>query len=143
MSKTLKTKRVFVYAIYNNLRMTPPKDYPTVQEIKSTINSILPALKEAVSGYLDLFKKVEALGERIRNDKDLPEAESKKLIDAMNAEWKEYNQAHGNDLVEVALDEEGMKTLKGQFERDKWGKNWIATIEEYSELLDAFAEAVK
>lgn len=141
-TKTLKTKRVFVYAIYNNLRNTPPKDYPSTAEIKSTISMILPALKEAVGGYIDLMKKAEDLAVVVQA-KETNEEESKKLVDGMNVEWKDYNKAHGNDVVEVSLDDEGLKTLKAQFERDNWGKKWLATIEEFGELLEAFAEAAK
>ena len=141
-TKTLKTKRVFVYAIYNNLRNTPPKDYPSTAEIKSTIQVILPALKETVSGYVDLMKKAEELSVRLQ-DKNLAKEEGDKLVTSMNDEWKGYNKEHGNDIVDLTLDEEGFKTLKAQFEREGWGKKWIATIEEFGELLEAFAEAGK
>src|SRR3990167_8394436 len=137
-TKTLKTKRVFAYAIYNNLRNTPPKDYPSTAEIKSTISSILPALKEAVSGYGDLMLKAQDLAVKIQENKDLPKEEGDKLVSAMNDEWRAYNKEHGEDVVEIVLDEEGMKTLKAQFEREGWGKKWIATIEEFGELLEAF-----
>lgn len=140
LPKILKTKRVFAYAIYNNLRMTPPKDYPTVAEIKSTINVILPALKEVVSGYLELFVKVQDLSEQIR-EKKFSDEEAQKKINVMNEDWKNYNQAHGSEIVDVVLDEEGFKTLKSQFERDKWGKNWLANIEEFAELTAAFDAA--
>lgn len=141
-NKTLKTKRVFAYAIYNNLRMTPPKDYPTVAEIKSTINVILPALKEAVSEYLKLFVQVQDLAEQIK-EKKFSDKEAQNKVDNINEMWKEYNQAHGNEIVDIVLDEEGFKTLKSQFERDKWGKNWLANIEEFAELSASFDEAAK
>ena len=141
-NKTLKIKRVFLYAIYNSLRQTPPKDYPTVAEIKSTINAILPALKEAVTGYIELFTKVQDLAEQVR-EKKLSEEESKAKVDAMNDQWKEYNTAHGNEVVDIVLDDESFKTFKAQFERDKWGKNWLANIEEFGELAAAFDEAAK
>ena len=57
--KILKTKRVYVYAIYNSLRSTPPKDYPTTEEIKTTITEILPAFKTHISEYLEMIKKAE------------------------------------------------------------------------------------
>ena len=139
-NKTLKIKRVFIYSIYNNLRNTPPKDYPTVAEIKSTINVILPVLKEAVSEYLELFVKVQDLAEQVR-EKKLSEEESKVKVDAMNAQWREYNTTHGDEVVDIVLDDESFKTFKAQFERDKWGKNWLANIEEFGELLEAFDAA--
>lgn len=141
-TKTLKTKRVFAYAVYNHLRNTAPKDYPTVAEIKSTISSILPALKESVAGYLELFSKVQDLADLVKGGK-LSEEESRKSVEEMNAKWKEYNQVHGNEIVDVVLDEESLKTLKTQFERDKWGKNWFANIEEFAEFADSLAAAEK
>lgn len=140
--KTLKTKRVFAWAIYNNLRNTPPKDFPTTGEIRSTINSILPALKDHASGYTDLLKKAEDLSVLVA-DKKLDEAASKEAVDKINVEWKEYNKAHGEEIVEILLDEESFKTLKAQFEREGWGKKWIATLEEFGQLLESFTEAGK
>ena len=103
----------------------------------------MPALKEAVSGYGDLMLKAQDLAVKLQENKDLPKEEGDKLVSAMNDEWRAYNKEHGEDVVEIVLDEEGMKTLKAQFEREGWGKKWIATIEEFGELLEAFAEAVK
>ena len=138
----LKIKRVFAYAIYNRLRNVPPKDYPTTAEIKSTISVILPALKEHLAEYLEKMKRAEDLSVKI-NSKELTEERIKAEVEAVNESFRTYNKEHGNDLVEVELDGEGLKTLRTQFERDNWGKNWLANIEEFSELADAFAEAGK
>lgn len=140
--KTLKIKRVFAYAIYNNLRNTPPKDYPTTGEIKSTISVILPALKEFISEYIDMMKAAEELAAKVVG-KEITEEEQKVKLNDLNERWSQYNKVHGNEIVEVSLDEEGFKTLKSQFDRDNWGKKWVANIEEFSELNDAFAEAGK
>jgi len=140
--KTLKIKRVFVYTIYNNLRNIPPKDYPTTGEIKSTISSILPALKEHLGGYLEYVKKAEVLSARVVA-KDVAEAEVQSTLDAYNAEFRKYNQEQGVEVVEVSIDEEGMRTLRTQFDREGWGKKWVANIEEFGELLGAFEEAGK
>ena len=139
-TKTLKIKRIFAYTIYNNLRNTPPKDYPTTGEIKSTISSILPALKEHISEYLEMMKKAEDLSAKVA-DKELSEADVKIKIDGYNEEWRKYNKERGNEIVSVVLDEESFKTLKAQFDRDNWGKRWVANIEEFGELIEAFAEA--
>ena len=47
------------------------------------------------------------------------------------------------DVVEISLDDEGFKTLKAQFDREGWGKKWVANIDEFGELLEAFAAAGK
>ncbi len=141
-NKTLKIRRVFVWAIYDNLKRTAPKDYPTTGEIKSTISDVLPALKEHVSFYADkIVKAVELSDKGIA--KEIGEEELKAAVDKINDEWRTYNREHGNDVVEISLDDEGFKTLKVQFDREGWGKKWVANIDEFSELLEAFAGASK
>lgn len=140
--KTLKIKRVFAWAIYNSLKNTPPKDYPTTGEIKSTITDVLPALKEHVASYVEKFKEVSDLSERIVA-KELTDEEGKAAVEKLNVELKAYNKEHGDEIVEVALDEEGFKTMKSQFDREGWGKKWLANIEEFGELLAAFDAAGK
>lgn len=139
-NKTLSIKRVFAWAIYDNLKRIPPKDYPTTGEIKSTITDVLPALKTHVTSYVEKMKEAEDLSVRVVA-KELNEEGAKAAVDKINDEWRAYNKEHGSDLVVISLDEEGFKTLKAQFEREGWGKKWIATIEEFGELLESFANA--
>lgn len=138
--KTLSIKRVFAWAIYDNLKRTAPKDYPSTGEIKSTISDVLPALKEHVGEYMKLIKEAEELSVRVA-EKKLGEEEAKAAVDKINEVWRAYNKEHGNDVVAISLDDEGLKTLKAQFEREGWGKKWIVTIEEFGELLEAFEAA--
>ena len=141
-SKTLKIRRVFAWAIYDNLKRTPPKDYPTTGEIKSTISDVLPALKEVVAFYAGKITEATDLSDKGIN-KEIGEEEVKAAVDKINDEWRTYNREHGNEVVEISLDAEGFKTLKAQFDREGWGKKWVANIDEFSELLEAFAEASK
>lgn len=137
--KTLKTKRVFVYAMWNNLRNTAPKDYPTTNEIKNTINEILPALKEGLGEYPVIMKKAVDLSEKIAGNEEKAK-ESDPAVKEVNEEWRKYNKEHGPDVVEVKFEGEAFKTLKDQFNRDGWGRKWIATVDEFGELLKAFDE---
>lgn len=141
-SKTLKIKRVFAFAIYNNLKNIPPKDYPTTGEIKSTIGVILPALKQHLTEYFEMVKKAEELSEKMQA-KEISEAALKIKLEEYNDIWKKYNRKEGNELVDVSLEDEGFKVLKAQFERNDWGKKWVANIEEFGELTDAFEAASK
>ncbi len=59
-------------------------------------------------------------------------------MDKLNDEWRVYNKEHGSELIEISLDDEGFKTLKAQFDRENWGKKWVANLEEFGELLQAF-----
>lgn len=135
--KTLKIKRIFAWTIFSNLKNTPPRDFPTTGEIKSTINEVLPALKNEVPYYLETMKKAEELAAKVAS-KEITEEASKTVVDKFNEEWRNYNKEHGNDLVEIVLDDEGFKTLKAQFDREGWGKKWVANLEEFGELLEAF-----
>jgi len=139
-TKMLKIKRIFAWTIYNNLRRTAPKDFPTTGEIKSTISDILPALKTHIAEYQSLIEQAEALSAGVV-DKKLSEEEAKVAVDEINNGWRTYNKERGQDVVEISIDDEGIKTLKIQFEREGWGKQWVANIEEFGELLEAF-EAV-
>lgn len=138
--KTLNVKRVFAWAIYNNLKNTPPKDYPTTGEIKSTISDVLPALKIHVGEYADKIKDAEELSVQVQAKK-LSEEEAKAAVDKINDAWRAYNKEHGQEIVAIELDEEGFKTLKAQFDREGWGKKWLANIEEFGELMEAFDAA--
>ena len=139
--KTLTIKRVFAWTIYDSLRQTPPKDYPTTAEIKSTIGDVLPALKEHVSFYVEMKQQAMDLAEKFA-EKLISDEQSKQEVEKINTAWKAYNKEHGNEQVLIVLDEEGFKTLKSQFDREQWGKKWVVNIEEFGELLAAFA-AVK
>ncbi|MCR4307825.1 MAG: hypothetical protein NUV80_04630 [Candidatus Berkelbacteria bacterium] len=138
--KTLSIKRVFAWSIYNNLKNTPPKDYSTTGEIKSTIVDILPVLKIHISEYISMMKEAEDLSVQVASKK-LSEDEAKTAVDKINDAWKVYNKASGDEIVALELDEEGFNTLKTQFDREGWGKKWLANIEEFGELLEAFDAA--
>ena len=141
-NKTLSTKRVFAFAIYNALRNTAPKDYPTTAEIKSTISDVLPALKLHVEQYVTLQKRAIEIGESIAGN-DAAAKAADPQIQAVQDEWKKYTKEHGSDIVGVELETEAFKTLKAQFNRDEWGTKWLASIEEFGELLAAFEAAEK
>jgi hypothetical protein len=149
-TKTLKIKRVFAWTIYDHLRKVAPKDYPTTAEIKSTLSEILPILKPSVEAYISVLKRAEELQEKVvafgkleGEEKKTKDAETQKIIDALNEEWKNYNKKEGNEIIDIAISDEGLKTLKAQFEREGWGKTWIASVEEFGELLEAFTSVNK
>lgn len=140
--KTLKTKRVFIYAIYNSLKRTPPKDYESTGEIKTTITDILPAFKPFIEEYLKMTKDAEELNVKVVA-KELPEEGIKVQMDKINDTFRTYNKEHGLELVSVPLEQEAFTTLKTQFNRNGWGKMWLGNIEEFGELLQSFADAEK
>jgi hypothetical protein len=140
--KTLKIKKVFAWTIYNSLKNTPPKDFPTTGEIKETISGILPAFKAFVSEYLELVVLVEEIHDQF-SEKKITEEEKIKKIEEINEKFKVYNKEHAEDVCEIKLSEEVFKVLKTQFDRDNWGKKWVVNLEEFGELMVAFEEAAK
>jgi len=140
--KTLKIKKVFVWTIYNSLKNTAPKEFPTTGEIKETITSILPTFKAQVTEYIDLVKKISE-AEELFDAKKINEDELKEKKAAVETEFKAYNKEHSGDMCELSLPEEAFKTLKAQFDRDNWGRKWVMNIEEFGELMVAFEEAAK
>lgn len=140
--KTLKLKRVFAYTIYRSLKSMPPKEYPTTGEIKTTISDILPAFKVHIEEYTKMSDKVDEFAVKVAA-KELTEAELKVKTDEINEAFRLYNKKHGEEIVDVTLDGEGFTALKGQFEREGWGKTWVQNIEEFAELMEVFTEAEK
>jgi len=141
-TKTLKIKRVLAWSVYNNLKSIPPKDYPTTGEIKSTLSDIMPVFKPAVDEYSKMMDRVTDVQEKLSN-KEIDEKEVDKLVAEINKDWKAYNKVGGIEIIDIEISEEGLKTLKAQFEREGWGKKWVANIEEFGELLATFEAAVK
>lgn len=140
--KELKIKRTFAYVIYTSLRRIAPKDYPSTGEIKTTISDILPALKEHLSEYLGIIAGAEELNELVMS-KSIEKEEIDKRVNAINDKFREYSSQHGKDVIDISLSEEAFKTLQTQFNREGWGKTWLANIDEFAELLEAFKEEGK
>ena len=148
--KTLKLKKIFVYTLYNNLKNTPAKVYPTTEEVLETLK-LLPKLKEPVQDYISLMLKVEDVHKEYKPKlKGLSDEETKKVskekkekLDKLNEEIIDYNSEHSADACEIKLDEATLKSLKAQFERNDWGKAWVVNIEEFGEILAALEEACK
>ncbi len=140
--KVIKLKRVLVYAAYNSLRKTAPKDFPTAGEIKETLSTILPALKEHIPVYVDFTTKAEELALKV-SMKEIDEDGAKKAVEDLNEEFRKHTTEHGNDVCDIALSAEAFKTFRSQFEREKWGQRWVANLEEYAEVNAAFVEAGK
>ena len=140
--KTLQMKRIFVQAVYNNLRNIPPKDYPTTAEIKTTIKEILPALEVHVAEYTKIFGEARDMNAQLV-DKKITQEEVDKQVAGFNKRIVDYTRVEGQELVDVKLTEDGLKTLTEQFNREDWGKKWLQNIEEFIEVITAFEEAAK
>ena len=140
--KILKIKRLFAFVINSNLENTPPKAYPSTAEIKTTINDIIPALKENTEEYKKFSDKATEI-RKAEFAKEMTKEESDKAVETVNKEWRAYTDGAGSEILEIKFSEEAFKVLKDQFERDDWGKNWTGNLTEFKEMSDAFTEAGK
>lgn len=140
--KTLNLKRIFVLSIHDNLKNTPPKDFPTTEEIKNTISHILPSLKEHIEEYGKLQEEAKELQLKLAS-KELSEEEVKHKVEDINARWKKYTSESGQDVCAVSLTPEAFTTLKSQYDRKDWGTKWTANLDEFAEVSEAFTEASK
>lgn len=133
--KTLTTKTINVVICWNNLRLVPPKDVPTIQEMERT-SEIFTILEDAIPDFVKLIMEGEELRKELAKTGELPEDEIKKA----NEEWQIKNkkwqnttnaleQKTGDLVISVDFENEEFNTFFQQCER--WGKNWFGNIKEY------------
>ncbi len=137
--KILKTKRIFLYSVYRALRETPPKEFPTTEEIKVTIDNILPALKEVSIGFTKALDGVDEVNREVRKKKITDKVATEKREKLAN-QFNEYNDEHGEDIVSIEFEDEHFKVFQEQFDRQGWGQTFLNSIEDYNELSTAFEE---
>lgn len=122
-----------MWAIYNGLKNTPPKDFPTAGEIRTTISSVLPILRPHLEEYERVMERVRDLS-IVVDEGSKSEDEVKNITEEINRDFKKYGAEHGDDLIEVQVDKEFVKTLSGQFLRPGWGNRWFGKIDEFAEF---------
>lgn len=133
--KQLNTKRINVVIAWNNLRLVPPKEIPTIQEMEQT-SEIFTVLEEAIPEFVELIMEGETLRKELSKTGDLPEAETKKANEdwqVKNKKWQQKTNAletkTGDEIISVEFENEQFNTFFQQCER--WGKNWFGNIKEY------------
>ena len=131
--KTLKTKRVFAYAIMGALNNVPPSLYPSTDEIKTTINDIIPALTTVCTEYVRMNGVAMDIQKQIKRNK-LDKEEGQKQLDVVKEEWDAYQEASGEEVVDIELTQGAFTVLSDQFNRTDaqnprlWGRNWLGNI---------------
>lgn len=140
--KSLKLKRVFAWTIYNNLTNVPPKEYPTTEEIKATLNDILPEFEQHVGEYVKMNAEAKEVADQA-SAKKISESELRAKVDEINEKFREYSKKEGMEIIELKLNKDTLDILTKQFNREKWGTSWMVNIKEFAELDKAFADANK
>ena len=128
MSKTLHTQRRLAYLVFNNLKNTPPKNFPTLDEMDLTVNDILPVFEGEVEGYIQIRKHAEDINLKLSIN-EVTQKEADDMIKELNIDAAKFEGQHKNDEVEVEFENSPFNTLFQQFER--WGKEWFRTLEDF------------
>ena len=143
--KKLKLKRYTLYNVQRQLKAVPPRFVPSTEEIIVTATKIIPVLEVEVKVFVDIMDERNLVAKKLMNKK-INQEEANKLARKLSVEWDKYQSKHGDDIVEVKLEDESFKFLYEQFQRqdkelgnnDVWGRSWAETPMEYVELDEAF-----
>jgi len=137
MSKILKTKRSYVYIVYRFLKSIPPKEFDTIDEMEKVMDEILPVMEADTKEYVEIGKKADAARKEFA-DKKITEEQTIEKLKAIEKESVMYGESKGQDVVELALENDPFNTFFQLFE--KWGKGWFGTIEGFLEFRKAMNE---
>ena len=122
--KKLELKKVAVAIVWNGLKTTPPKEFPTIGEIESA-SKVIDELKESIPEFVKIIEEGEAIGNEMAKGKITPELQKKR--EEYLKKTNEIESKNGKDIVKIELEDEDFKVFFQQCER--WGKNWFNRID--------------
>ena len=122
--KKLELKKVSVAIVWNGLKTTPPKEFPTIGEIESA-SKVIDELKESIPEFVKIIEEGEAIGNEMAKGKITPELQKKR--EEYLKKTNEIESKNGKDIVKIELEDEDFKVFFQQCER--WGKNWFNRID--------------
>ena len=125
--KQLKTKKINIVICWNNLKNTPPKEFPTMNEMEK-----MPDLLDLFEGAISEFVEIIKVGEEMNNKIISGEVTGDDVMRSRK-EWGEKSRKieakeKGKEII-VEFENEEFNTFFQQFER--WGKNWFNDLREY------------
>lgn len=124
--KTLTTKKVNLVICWNNLRLVPPKAFPTIQEMEKT-SEVFDVLEAAVPTFVEAIME----GDELR--KELAKNEAWQVKNKIwQAKTNALEQKEGEEIISIDFENEVFNTFFQQFER--WGKEWFGNIKEFLEF---------
>jgi len=136
--KTLTTKKVNLVICWNNLRLVPPKAFPTIQEMEKT-SEVFEVLEAAVPTFVEAIMEGDELRKELAKTGDLPEGKIKEANEAWQVKNKSWQartnaleQKEGEEVISIDFENEVFNTFFQQFER--WGKEWFGNIKEFLEF---------
>jgi hypothetical protein len=135
--KSLSTKKIYVYLIYQNLKRTPPREYPDTNEMVVTVDEILPALESVSAEFITFSKRADDINNDLAADKTTQE-EARTKIEELQKEVRAFeSSAEATGFVTIELNSSAFGILSAQFER--WGKGnsekqipgWFNKLEDF------------
>jgi hypothetical protein len=126
--KTISTKRLYLYLVYNALKRTPPKDYPDTNEMVVTVDEILPVLEAASGEFITFRKEADAINSDMLATKITQEEAQTKMIELQKT-VRAFELEKGIEVVSAEFSASGFTTLQRQF--TEWGKNWFDKLEDF------------
>jgi len=133
--KTLKAKKLDALFCWGGLRNTPPREFPTVEEIEAT-GKILDVLKGEIPSFVTLVKEGEEVSDKAMEDPKGDAAKSSREDFAKKSIVLERGE--GQDAIELLFEDAEFNTFFQQFER--WGRLWFPKTEPFIEFRKAMVE---
>ena len=122
--KNLELKKVSIAIVWNGLKGTPPREFPTIGEIESASN-VLDKFKEAIPEFVKIIEEGENIGNEMMRGKMTPELQKRR--EEYLKKTTEIENKHGKEIVKIELENEDFNTFFQQCER--WSKNWFNRID--------------
>lgn len=138
--KTLHTRKIFALVAYNNIRRTAPREFPNIEEMKLTVEEILPEFVENLEEFIKFRKESDAVNDQFSAG-ELEEEVARAKIRDVALEAGKWEQKHGREMIDIEFENDAFNTFFQQFER--WGKNWMNTVEDFMEFRQHINEANK
>jgi len=122
--KNLELKKVSIAIVWNGLKGTPPREFPTIGEIESASN-VLDKFKEAIPEFVKIIEEGENIGNEMIRGKMTPELQKRR--EEYLKKTTEIENEHGKEIVKIELEDEEFNAFFQQCER--WSKNWFNRID--------------
>jgi len=122
--KNLELKKVSIAIVWNGLKGTPPREFPTIGEIESASN-VLDKFKEAIPEFVKIIEEGENIGNEMMRGKMTPELQKRR--EEYLKKTTEIENKHGKEIVKIELEDEEFNAFFQQCER--WSKNWFNRID--------------
>ena len=126
--KTLTTKKLNIAICWNNLRIVPPREFPTLEEMKK-VEGILASLEKGIGEFVNSTKEGDQLTEELILTGNINTNEGKEKREKFIAGATRMEKERGDEVVNIEFENDDFNTLFQQFER--WGKNWFTKVSDY------------